>query len=98
MTLVAILIVSPHSHIQDTALLWIGALWITAATRSIRPCWILVVAGSAFFLLVIGRLFGASLLTPLFVLLWLLTVRRCRQLEQREQEPTETLLAKNGER
>ncbi|MCL7976881.1 MAG: hypothetical protein M8863_06190, partial [marine benthic group bacterium] len=76
--------VSPHSHIQEAALLWIGALWIASTSRSIRPFWVTVVAGSTVFLLTIVSAVGAALLTPMLALLWLATARRCQQLVQRE--------------
>lgn len=96
-TLLAILIVSPHSHIQDTALLWIGALWLTAATRSLRFCWMLVVVGSTVFLMNIAAI-GGSFLTPVLVLLWLATMSRCRRLQIRYVAPADTMLPEKGER
>jgi hypothetical protein len=81
-TLLCVTLISPHSNLHMTFLLWAGALWISSATRTTGAAWILITFGSFLFLLVFSVGFGQSLTTPALMAAWSACVFRAYRAER----------------
>jgi hypothetical protein len=69
-TLLCMLLIAPHSNLHMTFLLWIGALWISAATRTTWTSFCLITIGSMALLLVFSVKAGPAVVAPLLFVAW----------------------------